>query len=177
MSTQSAKIYAKAFFEAASEARAVPAVLAVLKDFNVMCAGNPALRSIFLYSAVNSEKRARVLEALLTEQKTAPLPAKMLLLLSRRGRVAELGEIIAGYERLVDASEGVLRGELKSAISLPEEEVQTLSGALAKTVGRGVRLEQKVDPALLGGFVATVAGRTFDASLRTQLERLRNSLA
>jgi F0F1-type ATP synthase delta subunit len=37
-----------------------------------------------------------------------------------------------------------------------------------------VKLKPEVDASLLGGVVATVAGRTFDASLRTQLERFKN---
>jgi F-type H+-transporting ATPase subunit delta len=39
-----------------------------------------------------------------------------------------------------------------------------------------VVLDQSVDPALLGGVVATVAGTVYDGSLKTQLEDLKRQL-
>ena len=65
---------------------------------------------------------------------------------------------------------------MKSAVEFSADELNVLGAALAKRVGAKVRLTQMVDPSFLGGVVATVGGKIFDASLRTQIERFRNEL-
>jgi F-type H+-transporting ATPase subunit delta len=75
---------------------------------------------------------------------------------------------------MIEASQGVLTGKVTSAVELSAEELDVLGAAIAKRVGSRVKLKPEVDASLLGGVVATVAGRTFDASLRTQLERFKN---
>ena len=51
-----------------------------------------------------------------------------------------------------------------------------LRAALAARTGREIDLDVAVDPALLGGVVATVGDVVYDGSLRTQLSQLRASL-
>ncbi len=93
-----------------------------------------------------------------------------------RGREATLSQISDELEALVQKSQGVQAGQVRSAVELSAEELSVLSASLSKRVGGKVKLTQTVDPSLLGGMVATVAGKTFDASLRSQLERFKNEL-
>ena len=51
------------------------------------------------------------------------------------------------------------------------------TAALSTATGKQVVLETKVDPTILGGMVARVGSRLFDASLRTRLETLQVTLA
>jgi F-type H+-transporting ATPase subunit delta len=100
----------------------------------------------------------------------------MLVLLSERGRLGELSLIIAEVERLIDEDAGVRRGSLLSAIALDNADVENLTLAIAKKLKVKVKLDAVVDTGLLGGFVATVSGKTFDASLKTQLNKIRDSI-
>ena len=52
----------------------------------------------------------------------------------------------------------------------------TVREAVAKFAGRPVQLAAEVDPALLGGVVVRVGSRMVDASLRTKLQNLENSM-
>ena len=48
--------------------------------------------------------------------------------------------------------------------------------ALAATTKKTVHIESKVDPLIIGGVIAEVEGRIIDASLRTRMLKLRQSL-
>ena len=63
-----------------------------------------------------------------------------------------------------------------SATPLRDDQRERLRRALAARTGKQVELAERVDPALLGGAVASVGGVVFDGSLRTQLAQLHGSL-
>jgi F-type H+-transporting ATPase subunit delta len=50
------------------------------------------------------------------------------------------------------------------------------AAALEKLAGRKVILHTQIDPALLGGAVATVGSMVYDGSVKTQLARLRRTM-
>jgi len=54
-----------------------------------------------------------------------------------------------------------------------ETERAKIAEALARAVGRRVRLEVDVDEKILGGFVAKVGSEVFDASVRRAVELFR----
>ena len=59
---------------------------------------------------------------------------------------------------------------------MSDEDVQSLATGLGKRLGKELVLTVKVDEDLLGGFRVRVGDRMFDASLRSQLEALGQTL-
>jgi F-type H+-transporting ATPase subunit delta len=171
-----AKVYAKALFELGQEKGQLEAIQKDLKSFNELANSHDALKAILSGSGVNPNVRKAVLLDVLKSLEVNKVISSLLELLVSRGRVAALAEISNELEALVQKSQGVQAGQVRSAVELSPEELGVLSSALAKRVGGSVKLTQTVDPSLLGGMVATVAGKTFDASLRSQLERFKNEL-
>jgi F-type H+-transporting ATPase subunit delta len=49
--------------------------------------------------------------------------------------------------------------------------------ALAALTGRAVELKSRVDPALVGGMLVNIEGRTYDGSVRARLLALRRRLS
>ncbi len=64
-----------------------------------------------------------------------------------------------------------------SAITLTEEEQDTIRRDLTERIGEGFELSFKVDPNLLGGLVVRVGDRVMDGSVIGQLGKLQESLA
>ena len=64
-----------------------------------------------------------------------------------------------------------------SAEPLTERQLEALSDALTKAVGRRTVLNVSRDPSLIAGFTARVGDTVYDGSLRTQLERIRKILS
>ena len=63
-----------------------------------------------------------------------------------------------------------------SARTLSAEQQRSIQTGLEKKTGKKVQLAVELDPALLGGIKAEIAGRVFDGSVRTQLKRIEDTL-
>ena len=62
-------------------------------------------------------------------------------------------------------------------VTLLEAAEHRLREELAAIAGREIELTTRVDPAVVGGFVALVGDRLLDGSTRHRLEALRQELA
>jgi F-type H+-transporting ATPase subunit delta len=173
---QVSSVYAKALFELGQEKKQLDQILAELKEFSDACRTSEALGSILAGSGFNPIDRKAVLAGVLAAMSLSGVSKKLLELLVARGRIGDLSQIVRELEAMIEGAQGIRAGGVRSAVELSVEELAHLGQALAKRVGGRVRLTQVVDPSLLGGVVATVGGKTFDASLRSQLERFKNEL-
>jgi F-type H+-transporting ATPase subunit delta len=169
-------VYAKAVFELAGEKGGAENVSKQLRAFWDACKAHGPLVAALTGPAVDAKSRKAILRDVTTQLDVNGVARNLLELLATRGRLGQLPEILDQLEAMIEASQGILAGRVRSAVELSADEVAVLGAALGKRIGSRVKLTQEVDPALLGGVVATVAGRTFDASLRTQIERFKNEL-
>lgn len=173
---QVSSVYAKALFELGREKNQLDQILTEIREFADACKTNEALGSILAGSGFNPNDRKGVLAEVLKAMNLSGVSKRLLELLVARGRIVDLPQIVQELEAMIEESQGIRAGKVRSAVELSSEELTVLGAALAKRVGGKVRLSQVVDPSLLGGVVATVGGKTFDASLRSQLERFKNEL-
>ena len=118
--------------------------------------------------------------ALLADPSSVPQPfeedlGRLVLLLKRNRRTDCLKFILHDFIRLYCEKERILIVRLSSAVPSPglEGRVESL---LTEKTGCRVILESKVDPALLGGFVIELENEMLDASVRTQIDRIRRQL-
>jgi len=66
--------------------------------------------------------------------------------------------------------------EVRSAVPLDDAQVQRLATALGRATGKNVEVRVVVDPALMGGLVATIGDTVIDGTVRHRLEQLKESL-
>ena len=97
-------------------------------------------------------------------------------LLVARHRVERIDEIVEGYETLADDAAGRVRATVTTAIPLSEADREALGRDLSRGLQKDVRLEARVDPAILGGLVLEVGDRLTDASVATRLDQLRRQV-
>ncbi len=105
-----------------------------------------------------------------------PLAANLLSLLASRGIASILPDVVESYQSLLDEHRGVERAEVVSPVPLDDEQQQRVTDLLEGIVDKQVRLNTRVEPAILGGFVARVGDRVIDGSARTRLEQMRRRL-
>ena len=65
---------------------------------------------------------------------------------------------------------------VRSAVALDEAQQGALRDALSARFGKKIELTVEVDSTLIGGLVCRVGDVTFDASLRRQLEVVKEQL-
>jgi F-type H+-transporting ATPase subunit delta len=171
-----ASVYAKASFELAQEKGRVDELIAGLRAFQELVGAHRGLSAVVAGAGVDPNHRRTVVREISKAASVTGVAKDVLEMLAGRSRLEALPEIIKSVEALQEGAQGVVAGEVRSAVELSGDEISVLSAAIAKRVGKKVRLTQSVDPSLLGGMVATVGGRTFDATLRSQLNKFRNEL-
>jgi F-type H+-transporting ATPase subunit delta len=169
------RTYARALFEAAQEQGRLEQVQQELSEFVQAVRDVSELRALLRDPQLDPRAKISALREILAD--ADELVRNFVLLLTERGRAAELEEIHREFERLVADATGRLSLELTTAVELSDDEAARIVGQIERASGRTVEAERRVDPDLLGGVVLQVGSLRLDASLRGRLERLRRELA
>ena len=168
-------MYARALFEAAQERNRLEQVQRELAEFVQAVRDVPELRALLRDPQLDPRAKIAALRDILSD--ADELVRNFVLVLSERGRAAELEEIQREFDRLVADATGRLSLELATAVELSDDEAAEIVGQIEQGSGRTVDATRRVDPDLLGGVVLQVGSLRLDASLRGRLERLRRELA
>jgi len=175
MAGAAAKRYARAIFELAGEqgqveewARRLVTVRDVLS--------RPDVRAVLTNPSIAVQRRQDAAAALL-EQRAGPEGVNLARLVVGANRVRDLDTIIEEYGRLADEAAGRVRATATTAVPLDPAVTDELVSSLSRKLGREVRLESRVDPAIVGGLVLRIGDRVIDASVATRLQQLRRQLA
>jgi len=97
--------------------------------------------------------------------------------LARHGRIDAAGAVSEAYQVLLDQRLGRARGELTFAAEPTDDEIKRVVAGLEGLVGKKVIPTVKVDRRLLGGVVAEIEGKIYDASLETRLQEAKRRLS
>jgi F-type H+-transporting ATPase subunit delta len=128
---------------------------------------------VFLKSPiVNSEKKKRMLNEIFLG-KLGDLTMKFVQLLAAKGREALLPEIIKQFYALRDEHLGILHVRARAAVALKPDQERQLIAQLEAVTKKNVRLTCVTDASLKGGFIVQHDDTVWDASVRRQLEVLR----
>jgi F-type H+-transporting ATPase subunit delta len=133
------------------------------------------LRALLENPEVDSRVKADILQQVV--QGADELVVNFVRLLAEKGRAGEIREVVADFEALAAAEQGILDVELTTATELSEQEFDRILDRIESASGRKVQAERKVDPDLIGGIVLQAGSMRLDASVRGRLERLRHDLA
>jgi F-type H+-transporting ATPase subunit delta len=96
--------------------------------------------------------------------------------LAENGRLTLLPEIAEQYEQLRADVENVVDVEVVAAREIAAPQQKRLEAALAKRLGRAVRMHTRIDETLIGGAVVRAGDLVIDGSLKGRLERLGSAL-
>ena len=126
---------------------------------------------------VNVQRRRKeIVDQLVKALSPQPLLGNFLRVLAENDRLKDFSLIEKSYQRLLEQSLGRVRANIRVAAPLSEDELKALVEAFSMLTQKTVLPTITVDPALLGGVVVEIEGRVYDASLKTQLQRLGESL-
>jgi F-type H+-transporting ATPase subunit delta len=169
--------YARALLAALPDDRAAEAADTFLSALAESYEASSELRDVFLNPAVRREQRKKVLAELTEGRGVGREVRNFLFTVADHGRLAVLPTIAVMFREARERHIGVVPAVVTTAAGMAPDLVQRLSESLDRLSGRAVRLEMKVDPAVLGGVISQVGSTIYDGSVRTQLSRLRHRMA
>lgn len=165
--------YATALFELALEADRLDEVAGELGRFIAMVDGSKDLERLVKSPVFTPEEQAKAVAAVVEKAGIEGLAANFISLVAGNRRLFAIRDIVAAFGRLIADHRGEETAEVVSAEPLSKSQLDKVGAALEKAVGREVRIDTRVDPAIIGGLVIKVGSRMIDNSLKTKLQNLR----
>lgn len=168
--------YAHALLELAESKKKLDQVAEDFRGLREVIDDSPDLRRLLRNPLFGREKQAKAMTAILDKAGVDAITKNFCLVVARNNRLFALPEMIDGYLQELARKRGEVTAQVTAAHELSDEQKQSLTDALKKSVGGKVNIETRVDPALIGGLVVRVGSRMIDNSLRSKLNRLQHAM-
>ena len=170
------RTYARSLMELMSQEDLVDICYEDLKDINDALNSDPELLQ-FITSADHSsaEKKERLQEVFNHELYESVLRGLFLIVESIPNKHMEadlIHEFISYYYR----TRGIAFGAVYSARKIDKDYMKALEMTFSQKLSRRVRLENKIDPDLIGGVKVIVNDTVWDGSYKTKIDELRSAL-
>lgn len=103
--------------------------------------------------------------------------ARFMELVIKNNRIDFLRPIALAFMKQYRELNGIAKVEVVTATPLGDDEINDIVDVVRSQLGgKTIELTKSVDPALIGGFTVDVDSRVLDASVKSQLEKLRLKL-
>ncbi len=136
----------------------------------------PQLLRIFRNPIIKVQDKKAILEKILEKVEAGNTVRQFCFFLADKGRLGNLPVIQEYYQTLLDLSQGIMRGELVTAIELTKARQDKLTKDLEEKFQQKLVLKYATDQNILGGVVLKVGDKVYDASLRAQLDKLKENI-
>lgn len=165
--------YSEALFALSLEEKTQDKILSDLECVGEVFITNPEFVDYISCVSIPKDERVSALENTFIG-KIENHTLYTLCILCERNRMKEFSEFFGGFKALYEASKHISTAKILSAAPLSDGEKSSIKEKLTELCGHDVVLECEIDKTLLGGFVATVDGKIFDASLKSQLQGIKD---
>jgi len=170
-----ARPYARAAFELARDAGALPAWSDMLA-FAAAAARDPSMAALLDSPRIGAQEMASLFIDVCQEQ-LSDEGRNFIRLLAANHRMRVLPEIAQLYEALRADAESRLEARLISAFPVSAAQRDAIAASLKARLGRDVILQCETDNTLLGGAIIRAGDLVIDGSVRGRLEKLAGNLS
>jgi len=168
--------YAKSLIDLAGEQKLVEEIKKDMDLFHHTLRVNPELKAVLANPIVSHPKKINILEDVFGKRVNKVTNAFFKLMINKsRGEV--LYATAKEYVHQYDIMNNIVEARVVSATELSAANKEKLVADIKKATGGNIKLETKVDPSLIGGFVLTVGDRQVDTSIAADLKKLKKEFA
>lgn len=138
--------------------------------------GNKRLLFVLSEPKIPFDRKQAMIRDLLGA-KVQPEALNLALLLAERGLAPLAPRISQYFEVLYNDYRGQAVAEVTTAVPLDEDLRLQIGAELQQITGKRILLQERVDPAILGGAIARVGDTLIDGSIRRRFQLLRQQIA
>lgn len=168
--------YARACFALAREQNQLDAVSADLLGLQRMLHDSSDLNKFINNATLNRGDQEKALAALAAKAQWSPLTQKFLGTLAQNRRLNMLPATIDAVLGEIAEHKGEVTADVTAAHALDAAQVNSISAALTKALGKTVKVALKQDASIIGGLIIKVGSKLIDSSVQAKLERLHRAL-
>lgn len=171
-----AKRYAKALVEIGQESDQIKVFQKELQAFADMLTRSSDLQQLLTSPLYTADELKKIIAPLAVKLNLSETIKNFLNLLVDKRRIEYFADIIQAYEEFTYGIFGYVKARVTTATALSEKDSEEVKKALEKITRKKVLLETRIDPLVIGGVIAEVGDKIFDGSIRSQLQRLEETL-
>jgi F-type H+-transporting ATPase subunit delta len=164
--------YAKALLELANERNELDQVHKEMNNLRSLIKNNRDLKALLKSPIISTDKKEKVLHAVLKGTLGKVSMSFIDLVLSRH-REGFLEDIALQLHYSYNILKHISIARVTSASKLSDEQIQRIVEMVKVKTGNQVELQTKIDPRLIGGFVIKIGDQQIDASVSRQLSDFR----
>ena len=169
--------YARALLKSATDAKIEDSVYQQMQLLAKSYVEVPQLRHTIDNPMLSKDKKEMLLVTACGGDSTAPLTKAFIALVLKEDREDMIQFMANSYVTLYRKQKNVIRGRLITAVAVaPDTEQRMRRMVEGKTQGT-VEFETEVNPDIIGGFILDYDTYRMDASVKTQLNSILNTLA
>ncbi len=169
---QLGKTYARAILGAAASQNAADVVLNQLRQIvDEFLVGSPSLAAALASPRVSAEEKTRIIDRLFGST-AHPILLRTMKVMAGRSRLGYLRAVSRAADLLHDEAAGRVAAEVRTAVALSEELRNEVAQRLSQSLGKEVRINETVDPSLVGGMVIRVGDTVYDSSVASRISKI-----
>ncbi|HSD65031.1 MAG TPA: ATP synthase F1 subunit delta [Ignavibacteriaceae bacterium] len=135
----------------------------------------PELKRALENPVIKPETKSSILDEIF-KSRINPETMHFIRFLVKKGRENLLGEIVSKFLGLRDKNMNIVNVDVQSAYEMTEDQKEKLKTRIEKVLNKKARFRIKINPEVVGGFIAKVNDTVYDASVKHQLETLKQIL-
>jgi len=168
--------YARALLKSATDAKLEDSVYREMQLLAKSYMEVPQLRHTIDNPMLSKDKKEMLLVTAAGADSASPLTKAFISLVLKEDRENMIQFMANSYVTLYRQQKGIIRGKLITAVAVaPETEQKMRQMVEAKTKGT-VEFEAEVNPDIIGGFILDYDTFRMDASVKSQLNNILNTL-
>ncbi len=173
---QIASRYAKSLIDLATEYKQLAEVYEDVQGLSNVCK-HPEFASMLSSPIVNSDKKSAVVQQLFSG-KTSDLTLRFVQLLIQKGRESLLPLICSAFVEQYKTIKKIRTARVITAMPMSEQELNNVKSKFSHWLqpGETMELTQKADPRIIGGFLFEMGDRNYDATIKRQLDEMKENL-
>lgn len=167
--------YAKAFFSLAKEKNKLDALKKDIELVFTLCQESVDFRLLLESPVVKTSRKIKFIQSVFSK-KTNELSLSFLELITTNKREAHLPGICRNFLSLYRQEQGVKSAMLTTAVEIDPAIIGKIKANLEKELKVQIEMSKQVDDKLIGGFVLRIEDQQLDASIASQLRKVKEKL-
>ncbi|WOV88003.1 F0F1 ATP synthase subunit delta [Sporosarcina oncorhynchi] len=170
-----AERYATAVFELAQQHGQTASIQEELNELKQAFRDNKGLNELLTSPKLSAAKKKDVIKTVFNG--VNPIVMNTLFVLVDAKRLDEVQNVFEQFHKLANDAAGIADAKVYSTIPLTEMETNSISSTFAQKIGKqSLRIENIIDPSLIGGIRLQIGNQIYDSSLSAKLSKLKRNL-
>jgi F-type H+-transporting ATPase subunit delta len=170
-----AKRYADALFQLATEKNIVEKLIAELDVVKEVFQTNERLIELLLHPRVQHEEKMKLVDDAFGKCDKAIV--HLIKMLVERHRIQHISEIVAHFTKVYHEANREIAATVYSVRLLSNDELKKVEESLMNQLDKTkVKIENIIDPTVLGGLKIRVGNTIYDGSVRGKLNRFKEKI-